>query len=188
MSDRRLVILDRDGVINEDSDDYIRNEDEWIPIPGSIEAICRLSKAGWRVAVATNQSGLGRGYFDEFALARMHEKMRALVEECGGEIAGVFFCPHRPDEDCGCRKPRPGLLERMEAEFGISVAGAWYVGDTGKDLDCALAMGCRPALVLTGKGTETREKLGDGKLAEVPVFDDLLAAADFILVQAGEAE
>ena len=187
MDDKRLVILDRDGVINEDSDDYIRNEEEWVPLPGSIEAICRLSKAGWLVAVATNQSGLGRGYFDEFALARMHEKMRALVEQGGGEIAGVFFCPHRPDEDCGCRKPRTGLLERIEAEFGMSVAGAWYVGDTEKDVDCALAKGCRPALVLTGKGAQARRKLERDKLARVRVFDDLCAAADSILAETGEA-
>ena len=171
------VILDRDGVINEDSDDYIKSPDEWIAIPGSLSAIAALSGAGYQVLVATNQSGLGRGLFDEFALAAMHQKMAGLVEELGGHIQGVFFCPHAPWDDCNCRKPRTGLLDAMEAELGISLTGAPYVGDSLKDLQCARAKGCRPVLVLTGKGTQTRSAATDEELADVSIYRDL---ADFV--------
>ncbi len=176
-----LVILDRDGVINHDSEDYIKHEDEFLPIAGSIEAISQLSRSGFQVCVATNQSGLGRGLFDEFTLSRMHELLRTLVEEQGGRIDGIFFCPHRPDENCDCRKPRPGLLNQLEEQFGCSVAGAWFIGDTEKDIDVALAKGCKPILVLTGKGTLTQETMAPDKLQNVPVFDDLFSAAMFVI-------
>lgn len=176
-----LIILDRDGVINHDADDYIKNEDEWIPITGSIEAISQLSQAGFQVCVATNQSGLARGLFDEFALARMHELLCTLVEEQGGKIDGIFYCPHGPDDNCDCRKPRPGMLNQIEEQFGRPVAGAWFIGDTEKDIDAARAKGCRPILVLTGKGTLTQATLPEAKLQGIPVFDDLFSAAMFVI-------
>ena len=177
----RTIILDRDGVINHDSEDYIKSPEEWQPIPGSIEAIARFTQAGYEVFVATNQSGLGRGYFDEDALAGMHEKMHALVEGAGGRIAGVVYCPHLPEADCQCRKPRAGLLDRIVSEFDVRVAGAWFIGDSEKDLDCALSRNCHPGLVLSGKGCQTYLHLGRDKLDKVQVFDDLDDAAKFIL-------
>lgn len=176
------MILDRDGVINEDSDDYIKSPEEWIPLPGSIEAIARLSRAGYRIAVATNQSGIGRGYFDAIALANMHALMCALVEEQGGHIDVICYCPHAPDAGCHCRKPAPGLLEQISEELGMPVAGAWYVGDAGKDMELAQLMQCKPILVRTGKGAETEKKLAQGAAL---VVDDLAAAADLIVAEHG---
>lgn len=177
----KLIILDRDGVINEDSDDYIKSADEWIPIPGSIDAIAALSKAGYTIAVATNQSGISRHLFDEFDLAAMHQKMCDLVEEQGGEISGVFFCPHGPDEGCDCRKPGIGLLKQIESEFGTSVTDAPFVGDSTKDLLAAKLAGCRPVLVLTGKGAATRLECSHGELAGVDIHSDLNAFKDALL-------
>lgn len=179
-----FIILDRDGVINYDSDDYIKSVDEWVPLPGSIEAISILSKAGFSIVVATNQSGLARGYFNDYTLANMHELMRNLVEEQGGTIKGVFFCPHLPDAGCSCRKPLPGLLDQIETEFDTSLAGSWYIGDTEKDIDAANFKNCKPILVLTGKGLSTRNNLPEEKLKNTPVFDDLFAASQYILKQA----
>jgi D-glycero-D-manno-heptose 1,7-bisphosphate phosphatase len=184
MSDQlssKLVILDRDGVINIDSDSYIKTVDEWIPIPGSIAAIARLSLAGFRIAVATNQSGLARGYFDEATLANMHSVMRELVEEEGGHIDTVVYCPHGPDDGCKCRKPATGLLETIAEELKIPIEGAWYVGDSEKDIELANAMRCRPVLVRTGKGKETEAHLQRSNNLPALVFDDLAATADFIL-------
>ncbi|MDR2213664.1 MAG: D-glycero-beta-D-manno-heptose 1,7-bisphosphate 7-phosphatase, partial [Pseudomonadales bacterium] len=147
-----LVILDRDGVINQDSDDYIRSVDEWLPLPGSIDAIARLSRAGFKLAVATNQSGIGRGYFDEVALAQMHELLHTLVEDAGGHIDAIAYCPHLPDAGCACRKPLPGLLDAIAETLHLPLEGAWLVGDTAKDIETALSRHCRPILVLTGKG------------------------------------
>lgn len=177
----KLVILDRDGVINEDSDDYIRTLDEWIPVPGSIEAIAHLSRAGYKIGVATNQSGLARGYFDDVTLANMHALLCELVEEAGGQVDAICYCPHGPDEGCRCRKPAPGLLEQIGAELQIPVRGAWYVGDTVKDMELALNSGCKPLLVRTGKGKQTEAKLDAAMRANVTVVDDLVAAAAHIL-------
>ena len=137
-----ILVLDRDGVVNQDSDDYIRSEQDWIPIPGSIEAIARLSMAGYQVAIATNQSGLNRGYFTLEDLESIHRQLCAMVEEKGGSIAGIFYCPHRPDENCDCRKPATGLLRAIERELGESVAGCYFIGDSLKDLQAGRAMGC----------------------------------------------
>lgn len=178
----KLVILDRDGVINKDSDAYIKSVEEWHPLPGSIAAIADLSRAGYRVAVATNQSGLARGYFDEFALARMHGCMNQLVEDAGGRIDVVAWCPHGPDDACTCRKPLPGLLDSISDTLGMPVAGAWLVGDTLKDIEVARARHCRPILVRTGKGAASEQALTSAHGA-VPVFNDLRAAADWILQQ-----
>lgn len=180
-----MVILDRDGVINHDSDDYIRSVDEWIPIDGSIAAIAALSKAGYLVAVATNQSGLARGFFDEITLANMHSLLSALVEEAGGRIDALCYCPHGPADGCSCRKPAPGLLLQLSAELQVPLLGAWYVGDSGKDIELALATGCKPILVRTGKGRETELTLAADQRAATRVVDDLAAAADLILASPG---
>ena len=176
----KFVILDRDGVINFDSPHYIRAAEEWQPIPGSIEAIARLSQAGFELIVATNQSGLGRGLFGLDALEAMNTKLCTLVEARGGRIGAIFYCPHRPEDGCDCRKPASGLLDAAEREYGCSVAGSALVGDSMKDMELARAKACRPMLVLTGNGQETLRQLGpdDG---DVRVFADLAAAADAIL-------
>lgn len=180
---RRLVILDRDGVINEDSDAYIKSTEEWQAIPGSIEAIGRLCSAGFRVAVATNQSGLARGLYSLDTLHAMHAKMTGLVSAAGGAIEVIAYCPHGPDDDCDCRKPRPGLVHRIEAETGMSAEQAWFVGDSLKDLQVARATGALPILVRTGKGTRT--EAAGAELEGVPVFDNLAAATEYILESAG---
>ena len=170
----KLLILDRDGVINHDSDAYIKSVEEWIPIPGSIEAIAQLSKAGWTVAVATNQSGIARGYYDLATLDAMHARLRALVAEQGGEVGLIVYCPHGPDEGCDCRKPKPGMLHTVANHYQMDLAGLWFVGDSSSDLKAALAVDSQPVLVKTGKG----EKTMAGKLpANTLVFDDLAAVA-----------
>ncbi len=177
----KLIILDRDGVINEDSNEYIKSVDEWIPIPGSIEAIAALSTAGYTIVVATNQSGIARKYFDEYELAAMHQKMCLLVEDAGGEISGVFFCPHGPEEGCECRKPALGLIKQIETEFGTSVEGAPFVGDTSKDILVAKLAGCRPILVKTGKGVAALAEITNTELSGVEVFDSLKDFANNLL-------
>src|SRR5690606_13681424 len=155
----RLVILDRDGVINEDSDDCIRTPAEWVPIDGSLEGIATLTRAGYTVAVATNQSGIGRGLYDRAALAAIHRKMRRAVARAGGAIDRIAYCPHAPDEGCDCRKPAPGLLRALAAHYGVELAGVPAIGDTERDIDAALAVGARAMLVLTGNGRTTRDAL-----------------------------
>ncbi len=180
----RLVILDRDGVINQDSDAFVKSADEWQPIPGSIDAIARLCAAGFTIAVATNQSGLGRGLFDGADLAAMHDKCSALVEAAGGEIAGFFFCPHTPDDGCDCRKPLPGLIDAIARELAVEVAGAALVGDSLRDLQAGVARGCLPLLVKTGKGEKTLANIRSGEAGDWPelaVFDDLAAVADYLI-------
>jgi len=177
-----LIILDRDGVINQDSDDYVKSVDEWIPIPGSAQAIARLCKAGFQVAVATNQSGLARGYFSQADLDAMHDKMTALVKTEGGEFAHIAWCPHGPDDHCDCRKPLPGLIHQIETALNVSAEGAWMVGDSLRDLQAGAAAGCQVALVKTGKGEKTLPKLrADESLKDSKVFVDLAAFVDFIL-------
>ena len=174
-----LIILDRDGVINEDSDDYIKSPEEWVPIPGSLEAIARLTRAGYRIAVATNQSGVARGLFDGDTLQRIHDKMRGAVAAAGGEIAAIFFCPHGPDDGCACRKPQPGLLRDIAAHFHVDLSGVPAVGDSLRDIQAAQAVGAWPILVRTGKGERTVMR-GEG-LAGVAVYPDLAAAVDALL-------
>lgn len=171
----KLVILDRDGVINLDSDQYIKSPEEWKPIAGSLEAIARFTQAGFRVVVATNQSGLGRGLFDMATLNAMHDKMHKAVNQLGGRIDAVFFCPHAQDAGCACRKPRPGMLLEIAERFNISLAGVPAIGDSLRDLEAARAAGARPVLVLTGKGEQT---LKSGGLPEgTETHKDLAAAA-----------
>lgn len=170
----KLLILDRDGVINYDSDAYIKSVSEWIPLPGSIEAIAQLSKAGWTVAIATNQSGIARGYYNIATLDAMHARLRTLVAEQGGEVGLVVYCPHGPDEGCDCRKPKPGMLKIIAEHYKVPLAGIWFVGDSLGDLEAAKAVDSQPVLVKTGKGEKTQAKnLPVGTL----IFDDLAAVA-----------
>ena len=176
----KLVILDRDGVINHDSDNYIKSLDEWQPLPGSIEAIARLSKAGFDVCVATNQSGLARGYFDLTTLNQMHRKMKDLVEEQGGRIDKIEYCPHSPDDNCFCRKPLPGMYQHILSCYpDIDPGKVYVVGDSLRDLKAADAAGCPSILVTTGKGNRTLAK--GGIPTKTTVVDDLEAAALHII-------
>jgi D-glycero-D-manno-heptose 1,7-bisphosphate phosphatase len=171
----KLVVLDRDGVINLDSDQYIKSPEEWKPIAGSLEAIARFTQAGFRVVVATNQSGLGRGLFDMATLNAMHDKMHKAVNQLGGRIDAVFFCPHAQDAGCACRKPRPGMLLEIAERFKLTLAGVTVIGDSLRDLQSASAAGAKPILVLTGKGEQT---LKAGGLPEgTEIHQDLAAAA-----------
>jgi len=180
LTDKGLVILDRDGVINRDSKDFVKTADEWLPLPRSIQAIAALSRAGYTVTVASNQSGLARGLFDRNALRAMHRKLRRLVASEGGRIDRIVVCPHGPDDDCACRKPKPGLLHRLGRYYGTELAGVPVVGDSLRDLQAAVASGARPILVRTGNGHRTEAELR-GDLAKAEVFDDLAAAADALL-------
>ena len=173
---RRLVILDRDGVINRDSPDFVKTTGEWLPLPGSIRAIADLSAAGFTVTIASNQSGLARGLFDRAALGAMHRKLRRLVGRHGGRVDRIVVCPHGPDDGCDCRKPRPGLLRRLARFYRCDLNGVPVVGDSLRDLQAAVRVGARPMLVRTGNGRRTESML-DGELAAIEVFDDLAAAA-----------
>ncbi|RMG29361.1 MAG: D-glycero-beta-D-manno-heptose 1,7-bisphosphate 7-phosphatase [Gammaproteobacteria bacterium] len=177
----RLILLDRDGVINEDSDDYIKSPEEWVPIPGSLEAIAQLNHAGYRVVVLTNQSGLSRGLFDADTLARIHQKMHQALAAVGGVVSGIFFCPHGPEDGCGCRKPAPGLFQEVAERFQATLAGVPAVGDSLRDLQAAEAVGARPILVRTGKGRRTEAALPPGH--GYPVYDDLAAAVQALLAE-----
>jgi len=175
----KLVILDRDGVVNYDSKQFIKSPAEWRPIPGSIDAIAKLSQAGYRVIIATNQSGIGRGLFDMDTLNAIHEKMHRTVQQAGGRIDAIFYCPHAIEADCQCRKPRTGMFERIARCFNVDLVGTPSVGDSLRDLQAAAAVGARPLLVLTGKGTQTQ---AEGGLPEgTQVFPDLATAAEQIL-------
>ncbi len=184
----RLVILDRDGTINADSDEYVKSADEWQPLPGALEAIARLNHAGWHVVVASNQSGLGRGLFDLAALNAMHTKMHKLLAAQGGRIDAVFFCPHTPDDNCQCRKPLPGLFEQIGERFGVDLKGVPVVGDTLRDVLAGSVLGCEPHLLLTGKGAEFRGcPLPDTFPPGTRVHEDLGAFADHLLARQPDA-
>jgi len=175
----KLVILDRDGVINHDSDQYIKSPDEWKPIPGSLAAIARLNQAGYRVVVASNQSGVGRGLFETDTLMAIHDKMLKALAQAGGRIDAIFFCPHTNADNCECRKPKPGLFKEIAARFNVDLAGVPAVGDSLRDLQAAAAAGATPVLVRTGKGRKTAD---DPALPPAtPVFDDLAAAVAHIV-------
>jgi D-glycero-D-manno-heptose 1,7-bisphosphate phosphatase len=175
----KLIILDRDGVINEDSDDFIKSPTEWQAVPGSMQAIARLHRNDWHVVVATNQSGIARGLFDRDALMQIHEKMHAAAAETGGRIDAVFFCPHGPDEGCDCRKPKPGLPLDISQRLKMELEGVPAIGDSLSDIQAATAAGAAPILVRTGKGIKTSE-LPDFP-DDVPVYDDLASAVDALL-------
>lgn len=170
----KLIILDRDGVINHDSDQFIKSPDEWKPIAGSLEAIARLNQAGYRVVVASNQSGLGRGLFCMAMLNRIHAKMHKLVAQAGGKIDAVFICPHAADVQCDCRKPKAGLLREIAARYHLDLKSVPAIGDALRDIQSALAVGAQPILVRTGKGDRT---LAGGSVPEgTPVYADLAEA------------
>lgn len=175
----KLIVLDRDGVINHDSDQFIKSPDEWRPIPGSLEAIARLNHAGYRVVVATNQSGIGRGLFDMGMLNTIHEKMYKALAQAGGRLDAVFFCPHTADSKCECRKPKPGMLVEIGKRFNAELTGVPCIGDSLRDLAAADAVGAQPMLVLTGKGEKT---LRDGNFPKnTVIFPDLAFAVSALL-------
>ena len=175
----KLIILDRDGVINFDSAQFIKSPDEWKPIPGSLVAIARLNQAGYRVVVATNQSGVGRGLFEMDTLNAIHEKMLKALVQVGGRIDAIFFCPHTSADNCTCRKPKPGMLHEISKRFNTNLTDVPAIGDALRDLQAAVAVGAKPMLVLTGKGkkTATDPELPVGTL----VFPDLAAAVAHLL-------
>ncbi len=178
-SQPRFVILDRDGVVNLDSDHFIKTPDEWVPIAGSLEAIATLNQAGYRVVIASNQSGIGRGLFEMSALNAMHEKLYKGLANLGGRVEAVFFCPHTAADNCDCRKPKSGLFEQIGERFGLELRGVPVVGDSLRDLEAGVAVGCIPHLVLTGKGVKTRDK---GTLpAGTRIHDDLAAFARWLI-------
>jgi len=178
MTQERFVLLDRDGVINQDSDSYIKSPEEWLPIPGSLEAIALLNQHGYKIVVVTNQSGLARGLFDENTLTAMHNKMDTLAAAKNGKIEAVYFCPHGPDDNCQCRKPKPGLLQQFSQEHNISLQGLFCIGDSLRDLQAAWSVDAIPLLVKTGKGEKTLAANPD---LDTPVFDDLYSASQFII-------
>ena len=169
----KLIILDRDGVINYDSDQFIKSPEEWKPLPGSLEAIARLTQAGYRVVVATNQSGVGRGLFDMPTLNAIHEKMHKACAQTGGRIDAVFFCPHAANANCECRKPKSGMIAEIAERYSMDLKGVPAVGDSLRDLEASVRLGAQPILVLTGKGqqTQTTGGLPEGTL----IYPDLAA-------------
>ena len=180
----KLVILDRDGTINIDSDDFIKSPAEWNPLPGALEAIARLNHAGWHVVVASNQSGLGRGLFDVVALNAIHTKMHKALAAVGGRIDAVFYCPHTPDEGCTCRKPAPGLFEQIGERFGVELKATPAVGDSLRDMQAGSAAGCEPHLVLTGKGAALHGlPLPANFPSDTTVHNDLAAFAEHLIAR-----
>ncbi len=177
----KLVILDRDGTINEDSDEFVKTADEWVPLPGALEAIAKLNHAGWHVVIATNQSGLGRGLFDVVALNAMHAKMHKMLATMGGRVDAVFYCPHAPDEGCACRKPKSGLFEQIGERLGVDLKSVPTAGDSVRDLQAGAAAGCEPHLVLTGQAERYRGlDLPPEFPAGTVVHLDLMAFAEFL--------
>lgn len=180
MSRNQYVLLDRDGVINEDSDLFIKCPEEWLPIPGSLEAIALLNQQNIKVVVITNQSGLARGYYDMSVLEKIHAKMHTMAAQQGGSIEAVYFCPHGPEDQCVCRKPKPGLLTQFSQDYNTSLTNIPFVGDTIRDIEAGLAVGAKPILVKSGKGNNTIKKFPD---LDVPVFENLYEATQFIITE-----
>jgi D-glycero-D-manno-heptose 1,7-bisphosphate phosphatase len=176
----KYIILDRDGVINADADTYIKHVNEWKPIPGSLEAIAKLSQAGYRIAIATNQSGINRGLFGMQELDEMHQMLQTRVRELSGYIDGIFFCPHQPSDECDCRKPKTGLFKLIANFFQVNLSGVLAVGDAWRDIQAASAMHCQPVLVRTGKGEHTLQ-LHQADLQNVPVYNNLAEVAELLI-------
>jgi len=184
----KVVILDRDGTINQDSDEFVKTPQEWAPLPGALEAIARLNHAGWHVVVASNQSGLGRGLFDVSSLNEIHAKMHKMLAAVGGRVDAVFYCPHAPDEGCRCRKPEPGLFEQIGERYGLDLSDVPTVGDTARDVQAGATAGCEPHLVLTGKGAIYRGvSLPESFPPSTRVHEDLAAFADYLLSRESDA-
>ena len=182
----KLVILDRDGTINEDRDDYVKSPAEWVPIPGALEAIARLNHAGWHTVIASNQSGLARGLFDMATLNAIHARMNRELAAFGGRIDAIFFCPHLPGDGCRCRKPRPGLIELIGERYGVELTETYMVGDSLRDLQAGVAAGCAPHLVRTGKGARLDAAALAALAAEIPhavVHADLATFAQQLIAR-----
>lgn len=176
-----LVILDRDGVINEDSEYYIKSPAEWIPIPGSLEAIARLKRANWQVVVATNQSGVGRGLYTEDMLEKIHQKMKDELQKYDVELDGIFYCPHTPSKRCDCRKPEPGLFQQIAKHFKVDLRSVYCIGDSLRDIRAAQKVFAKPILVLTGNGQKTVQEIDP---ITIPIFNNLAKAVDSLVVVA----
>lgn len=176
----KLIILDRDGVINHDSAEYIKSLEEWVPIPGSLDAMARLYHGGFRIIIASNQSGLGRGLFSIDHLNAIHRKLARELGAQGAQLEAIFFCPHAPSANCTCRKPLPGLLNEIADRLQVNLVGVPCVGDSWRDMESALAVGATPILVRTGNGLNTLIDHAD-ELVDIPIFNDLAAATDYIL-------
>lgn len=179
MIDKSFIILDRDGVINYDSDEYIKNPDEWRAIPGSLEAIAKLNCAGFSVMVVTNQSGISRGLYSLDMLAKIHNKLLNELKSVGGHIEEIFFCPHHPDDQCECRKPKPGMLYQLQKKYSVDLSKLFFIGDSIYDIKAAQTAGCIPILVLTGNGKKTLQS--HPELTQINHFNDLATAVDYIL-------
>lgn len=175
----KYIILDRDGVINHDSFEYIKSPAEWLPIAGSLDAIAQLNRAGYRVLVVTNQSGVARGYYDIETLDLIHEKLMAELAAVGGYVDEIFFCPHHPDDHCSCRKPKIGLFEQLSKKYPLNLSETFFIGDSLSDIQAAKAAGCMPILVLTGNGQLTLER--HPEFANILHFKDLAAAVEYVL-------
>ncbi|PKO59892.1 MAG: D-glycero-beta-D-manno-heptose-1,7-bisphosphate 7-phosphatase [Betaproteobacteria bacterium HGW-Betaproteobacteria-18] len=189
MTPIKLVILDRDGTINEDSDDFIKSADEWKPLPGALEAIARLNHAGWHVVVVSNQSGLGRGLFEVSDLNAIHTKMHQMLAAVGGRIDAVFYCPHTPGDECSCRKPASGLFEQIADRYGLDLKNVPVVGDSARDVIAGVAVGCEPHLVLTGKGAVHKgSALPEIFPSNTLVHGNLPSFVDFFLSREEEQE
>lgn len=173
------IILDRDGVINYDSEEYIKSPDEWQPIPGSLEAIARLNKAGYRVLIVTNQSGIARGLYDVAMLHKIHEKLTQELSAVGGAIEAIFFCPHHPDDNCLCRKPNTGLIKQIASRYALHLPDTFFIGDSYGDMKAAINAQCRPLLVLTGNGNDTLQRFPE--FNHVPNFIDLTQAVEYVI-------
>ncbi|MBW6453927.1 MAG: D-glycero-beta-D-manno-heptose 1,7-bisphosphate 7-phosphatase [Methyloprofundus sp.] len=169
--------MDRDGVINHDSDDFIKSPDEWLPIAGSLEAIALLNQHGYQVVVMTNQSGIGRGHYSDATLTEIHLKMARLLEAVGGKISHIYYCPHLPDAGCQCRKPKPGMLEQFSKDADVCLTNIYFIGDSLRDLQAAISAGAKPILVKTGNGAAT---LADNPDLNIPTFENLYDASQFI--------
>ena len=174
----RYVLLDRDGVINHDSDDFVKSSDEWQAIEGSLEAIALLNHSGFEVIIISNQSGIARGLFDIATLDAIHEKMRQQLSEHGGSLKAIYYCPHAPDSDCSCRKPKPGMLNQFAQDYEINLADVFFIGDSLRDIEAAIAAGAQPILVTTGKGQQT---LQANPHLTIPVFENLYDAAQYLV-------
>ena len=177
----RVIVLDRDGVINHDSKNFIKSADEFKCLPGSIEALSRLNHMGWKLVIASNQSGIGRGLFNKEDLDAMHAKLHDQLALSGATVAGIFYCPHKPEDGCACRKPKTGLLLEAERSLGLSLVGVPFIGDSLRDLQAARAHGCRPILVRTGNGKLVEPDLASQEWSHVAIYDNLSDVAEALL-------
>jgi len=175
---KKYVLLDRDGVINHDSGNFIKSPDEWLPIDNSLEAIALLHSNGYQVIVITNQSGVGRGLYSDAILADMHRKMTRLTEAVGGKISHIYYCPHLPDAGCDCRKPKPGMLLQFSQDANVALDDIYFIGDSLRDIEAGIAAGAKPLLVKTGNGEKTLAASPD---LNIPTFENLYDAAEYIL-------